>query len=86
MANNIAHLGGKSYLLGTAGNDTNKSILLDLLHKINVEVFCVRQMFQQQTGVRVIGEHQQIVRLDFEEVWKYKGIVIDGSEKASITS
>lgn len=73
VANNIAHLGGKSYLLGTAGNDTNKTILLDLLHKINVEVFLCETNVPTTTKVRVLGEHQQIVRLDFEEVQEIRG-------------
>ena len=33
----------------------------------------MRQMFQRQPKVRVIGEHQQIVRLDFEEVQEIRG-------------
>lgn len=73
VANNIAHLGGKSYLFGTAGNDTNKTILLDLLNKINVEVFLCETNIPTTTKVRVIGEHQQIVRLDFEEVQEIQG-------------
>ncbi len=73
VVNNIAHLGGKSYLLGTAGNDANKSILLDLLNKINVEVFLCETNVPTTTKVRVIGEHQQIVRLDFEAAQEIQG-------------
>ncbi|KAF0146407.1 MAG: D-beta-D-heptose 7-phosphate kinase / D-beta-D-heptose 1-phosphate adenosyltransferase [Nitrospirae bacterium] len=67
VANNIAHLHGNASLIGVVGRDLNRKILSDLLDKINVKSFLVETDHPTITKVRVIGEHQQIVRLDFEE-------------------
>ena len=50
VANNIAHLGGKSYLLGTAEMIPTNPSSLDLLHKINVEVFLCETNVPTTTG------------------------------------
>jgi len=68
VANNIAHLQGKSSLVGLVGKDDNQKILSDLLDKINVSAHLIETDMPTTTKIRVIGEHQQIVRLDFEEI------------------
>lgn len=68
VANNIAHLHGNAVVIGFVGRDNNKSILSNLLDKISVKSILIETEMPTITKVRIIGEHQQIVRLDFEEV------------------
>lgn len=66
VINNIAHLGTGSHLIAVTGRDDNKKILLDLLNSINAGYSLIETGLPTTTKIRVIGEHQQIVRLDFE--------------------
>lgn len=70
VANNITHLQGNAVLIGLVGKDNDRSILCGLLDKINVRSVLFETEQPTLTKVRVIGEHQQIVRLDFEDVIK----------------
>lgn len=68
VVNNIRHLGGSSVLLGFVGNDPNGALAARLLDELGIQSALVETPLPTTTKVRVIGEHQQIVRLDFEEV------------------
>lgn len=68
VANNIAHLQGNAVLMGFVGRDNNKTILSELLDKAGIKSILIETEMPTITKVRVIGEHQQIVRLDFEEI------------------
>jgi D-beta-D-heptose 7-phosphate kinase/D-beta-D-heptose 1-phosphate adenosyltransferase len=70
VANNIIHLNGNATLIGLVGKDNNSTVLSDLLDKINIESFLIETDYPTITKVRIIGEHQQIARLDFEETIK----------------
>ncbi|MDY6932980.1 MAG: D-glycero-beta-D-manno-heptose-7-phosphate kinase [Spirochaetota bacterium] len=66
VVNNIAHLGAASYLIGIVGKDSNRDITKKLLKDINIESKLFETENPTTTKIRVIGEHQQVVRLDFE--------------------
>jgi D-beta-D-heptose 7-phosphate kinase/D-beta-D-heptose 1-phosphate adenosyltransferase len=68
VVNNISHLGGKAVLLGFIGKDANGAIVARLLDEIAIQSALIETRFPTSTKVRVIGAHQQIVRLDFEEI------------------
>lgn len=70
VANNIRSLGGEVYLTGVVGEDTRGEILGSLLRGGGVHcdgVFTDRHRPTTQK-TRVIAHHQQVVRIDREEV------------------
>jgi len=68
VVNSIAHLHGNAVIIGFVGKDENKLVVSDLLDKINVTSLLVETELPTITKLRLVGEHQQIVRLDFEEI------------------
>lgn len=72
VANNIASLGAKASLFGIIGEDNNGSILLDKLKSENVDCDGVLTDSLRPTTVktRIIAAHQQVVRVDWEEIDK----------------
>jgi len=72
VANNIASLGAKASLFGIIGEDNNGSILLDKLKSENVDCDGVLTDSLRPTTVktRIIAAHQQVVRVDWEEINK----------------
>jgi rfaE bifunctional protein, domain I/rfaE bifunctional protein, domain II len=77
VAKNITHLKANAYLVGITGQDENKDILTDLLYKSKVSPFLTETDQPTITKTRVIGEHQQIVRLDFEKIQEPESKVIE---------
>ncbi len=67
VANNISGLMGRVFLFGYAGKDENAGILERLLKAANINFFFERFSNPTITKTRIIGQHQQMVRLDFEE-------------------
>ncbi len=67
VALNISSLGAVPYLIGTAGCDRNGKTLSSILRKKGVLHNFISTDSPTITKMRVIGEHQQIVRLDFED-------------------
>lgn len=68
VAHNLARLGCQTYLAGAIGDDHHGRLLIRELKKqgINTEgVILGRE--KTTTKVRVLGDHQQMMRLDFEE-------------------
>jgi len=68
VVNNISHLGGKAVLLGFVGRDANGEIAARLLDDLGVKCSLIETALPTTTKMRIIGAHQQIVRLDFEEL------------------
>ena len=68
VVNNIVNLKAKAYIIGAVGRDINKSIIRQLLDNMQVEYHLLERDLPTITKIRIIGEHQQIVRVDFEEV------------------
>lgn len=68
VAHNLARLGCQAYLAGTIGDDHHGRLLIRELKKqrINTEGIILGRE-KTTTKVRVLGGHQQMMRLDFEE-------------------
>ncbi len=68
VALNIATLGAKVALLGIVGQDAAAASLTATLQAHHVETFLIQQAnFNTIVKLRVLGQHQQIIRLDFED-------------------
>lgn len=68
VALNIAKLGGKVTLLGVIGDDTDGVQLQRLLQAQGVECdFVVAKNLHTICKLRVLSQHQQLIRIDFEE-------------------
>ncbi len=77
VAKNITNLKANAYLVGVTGQDENKDILANLLAESNINFYLTETNQPTITKMRVIGEHQQIVRLDFEEIREYEGKITE---------
>lgn len=67
VANNLQKLSAKVVLVGISGNDNNGSLLSSILKEENIVTDVVMGENPTVTKIRVIGEHQQICRLDVEK-------------------
>lgn len=67
VANNIAHLEADAAVIGTCGNDADGEILRTMLGDIKTKYSLIDTGRPTTTKLRVIGDKQQIVRLDFED-------------------
>jgi D-beta-D-heptose 7-phosphate kinase / D-beta-D-heptose 1-phosphate adenosyltransferase len=68
VALNIAKLGGKVILLGVVGDDGESEILSQLLEAEGVVCdFVVEKSLRSICKLRVMAQHQQLIRLDFED-------------------
>ncbi len=68
VALNIAKLGGKVTLLGVVGDDAEGDTLRRLLEAEGVVCdFVVEQDIRSICKLRVMAQHQQLIRIDFEE-------------------
>ncbi|MDD5412617.1 MAG: bifunctional D-glycero-beta-D-manno-heptose-7-phosphate kinase/D-glycero-beta-D-manno-heptose 1-phosphate adenylyltransferase HldE [Methylobacter sp.] len=68
VALNIAKLGGKVTLLGVVGDDAEGEILKRLLEAEGVACdFVVEQGIRSICKLRIMAQHQQLIRLDFED-------------------
>ncbi|SNR60774.1 bifunctional D-glycero-beta-D-manno-heptose-7-phosphate kinase/D-glycero-beta-D-manno-heptose 1-phosphate adenylyltransferase HldE [Desulfurobacterium atlanticum] len=68
VVNNIINLKAKAYMIGAVGEDSNKSVIKQLLDEKQVKYHLLERDLPTITKIRVVGEHQQIVRIDFEEI------------------
>ncbi|MCX4026096.1 bifunctional D-glycero-beta-D-manno-heptose-7-phosphate kinase/D-glycero-beta-D-manno-heptose 1-phosphate adenylyltransferase HldE [Endozoicomonas sp. SM1973] len=70
VALNIASLGGAAFLAGPTGNDESADILTNRLTAAGVHCAFTRVSDEPTiTKLRVISQHQQLIRLDFEEAF-----------------
>lgn len=67
VANNLSKLGAKVALVGIAGNDNNGWLLSSILKEEKISTDIVIGDNPTVTKIRIIGEHQQICRLDVEK-------------------
>lgn len=68
VALNIARLGGRVTLLGVIGDDVEGGILRKLLEAEGVACdFVVEPSIRSICKLRIMAQHQQLIRLDFEE-------------------
>jgi D-beta-D-heptose 7-phosphate kinase/D-beta-D-heptose 1-phosphate adenosyltransferase len=70
VAANLANLGCSVYVGGVTGDDDNRKILEELLAKEKIDFSgLVKSRYRSTiTKMRILGAHQQMLRLDFEEV------------------
>ena len=67
VANNLAHLGSKVTVIGTIGDDENSGVVRSFCKSNSIQLAAVQTKTPTTTKTRVIGEHQQVVRIDFED-------------------
>ena len=69
VCHNLARLGCQVYLAGVTGNDYMRAVMVKLLAEQNVDFEGLLAVSDRPTitKTRVIGGHQQILRLDFED-------------------
>jgi len=67
VANNLAKLKARVKLLGIAGSDNNGWLLASILKEENIPADIITGDNPTVTKIRIIGEHQQICRLDVEK-------------------
>ena len=69
VANNIAALSAKSFMVGVVGKDTTKNELIEELKKRNIDVngLIVDENKRTIRKVRVFGRNQQLLRFDYEK-------------------
>jgi D-beta-D-heptose 7-phosphate kinase/D-beta-D-heptose 1-phosphate adenosyltransferase len=73
VANNIAHLQAGALVVGSCGNDQDAKSLKGMLDDINIKYSFVETESPTTTKLRVIGDKQQVCRLDFEEITRIEG-------------
>jgi len=73
VANNIAHLQSGAVMIGACGKDSDGQTIKSMLDDIKTKYAFVETDYPTTTKLRVIGDKQQIVRLDFEEIKPLKG-------------
>jgi D-beta-D-heptose 7-phosphate kinase/D-beta-D-heptose 1-phosphate adenosyltransferase len=67
VAMNVAALGASVTLLGLVGSDEPAAILAQLLHEAKVKFQFAPTALPTITKLRILSQHQQLIRLDFEE-------------------
>src|SRR5438477_473464 len=67
-AANIVSLGGHATLIACVGTDEGGAALKRCASSAGVDLLCVDHGLATLRKTRVVGQHQQIVRLDYEEV------------------
>ena len=67
VCRNLRGMGGNVYLIGCAGKDAKSEIITRKLNELSVAHTLFPVGFPTTNKIRVIGNHQQIVRIDFEE-------------------
>lgn len=67
VANNIVSLGARTLLVGTAGEDLNRGHLDRTLKEHSIENSLITIGSPTTTKIRVISNHQQMLRIDFED-------------------
>ena len=77
VVNNLVHLGVRSTLIGMIGSDDNGRALREILTEMQVQHYLTEGPVPTITKIRIIGEHQQVLRLDFEEVKELDRAALD---------
>ena len=67
VCRNLCNVGSKVYLIGCVGKDDRSEIVAQKLDEIAVDYTLFPTDYPTINKIRVIGNHQQIVRVDFEE-------------------
>ena len=65
-AANVAALGGRATLVGTTGDDAAGRELAEVCEARGIRLITIRDGRETTRKVRVLGQHQQLLRLDYE--------------------
>jgi len=82
VANNISHLQAGASIVASCGRDADAHTLKNMLDDINTHYTFIDTDSPTTTKMRVIGDKQQIVRLDFEEITLMKDKLAEKAIKA----
>jgi D-beta-D-heptose 7-phosphate kinase / D-beta-D-heptose 1-phosphate adenosyltransferase len=74
VANNGSHLGASVALIGPLGDDENGARVKALCRQRNINLTVIPLGAPTITKTRIIGEHQQIVRIDVEEEFRFSAV------------
>ncbi len=67
VARNLIGLGATPMVVGIVGNDTNGGVIREMFSDLKVDCSLVISPDPTITKVRIIGNDQQVVRIDFEQ-------------------
>jgi D-beta-D-heptose 7-phosphate kinase/D-beta-D-heptose 1-phosphate adenosyltransferase len=73
VANNLAHLHANVDLVGPLGNDESGRLVNRMCRENRITLSSLQAVYPTITKTRIIGERQQIVRIDFEEGFRWTG-------------
>ncbi|MBI2971093.1 MAG: D-glycero-beta-D-manno-heptose-7-phosphate kinase [Candidatus Aenigmarchaeota archaeon] len=78
-AKNVTSLGGEAYLVGVVGADASKDILLKQLHHegVRTEHIAIDASRPTTEKIRILGNNQQLLRMDSEKVHEIRHEVED---------
>jgi D-beta-D-heptose 7-phosphate kinase/D-beta-D-heptose 1-phosphate adenosyltransferase len=76
VANNLVHLEASCILIGAIGEDEHGDQIHSKCESIGIDFRPIRSVSSTIVKIRIFGEHQQIVRVDFEDP-----LFIDSSAK-----
>lgn len=70
VAHNLALLNAQVFIGGVIGSDDNKNRLLKLMQDVNINTSGLCESVERKTitKLRILGSHQQMLRLDFEDI------------------
>lgn len=68
VANNLKGLESRPFLIGSVGADTDKNIFKSLCKSIDIEYDLLIRTTPTISKLRIIGEHQQMLRVDYEQI------------------
>lgn len=79
VARNVKALGGAAAIFGTIGSDQAGRELLNVMHQDKIETGYVARLDKIKTTVkmRVIGERQQVVRVDWDNKLTLDGTLLE---------
>ncbi|MFR9504429.1 MAG: bifunctional D-glycero-beta-D-manno-heptose-7-phosphate kinase/D-glycero-beta-D-manno-heptose 1-phosphate adenylyltransferase HldE [Rikenellaceae bacterium] len=67
VARNLIGLGATPSIIGVVGEDTNGAIVRNMFKELNIDALLYNSPAPTITKTRIIGNDQQVVRIDFEE-------------------
>ncbi|KAA6350180.1 Bifunctional protein HldE [termite gut metagenome] len=67
VARNLVELGCETYVVGIIGKDYNGELLKKMFMDLHIESSLIQTKYPTTTKTRIIGNNQQIVRIDFEQ-------------------
>ena len=67
VCRNLCNLGSDVHLVGCTGKDHKSEIIALMLKELNVKSTLISTDYPTINKIRIIGNHQQIARVDFEE-------------------